>query len=84
MKIEKCIVCLREFPQTKEVRKARSLAEVTRYFRQSNAITCSHDCSEIYRRIYHRIKDKLRNDRIKKENLASKSALTKQLEGGKD
>jgi hypothetical protein len=77
MIIEKCIICCKDTPQTDKIRKARSSAEVTRYFRQSKAITCSHKCSEIYKRIYHRIKGKIRNDKIKKEKLALKQS-TKQ------
>lgn len=55
MIIEKCIICERTMPKTNMPRKSRSKAEITRYFRQTDAITCSKRCSKIYQRIYHRI-----------------------------
>jgi len=65
---ERCIICDKEFIKIDKPRKSRSSAEVTRYFRQSNAITCSKNCSKRYRLIYHRIMSKYFNQKIRERS----------------
>lgn len=54
-KTSKCIVCERRFLKIRKKRTSKRSALDTPVFRGSNYITCSKECSEIYRRIYHRI-----------------------------
>ena len=67
MKVERCIICDKQIIKNNKPNKSRSSAEVTNYYRRYNAITCSHKCSIIYYKVYHRIKDNMRYKPKKKQ-----------------